>query len=191
MRRIVFLLLMFCSVGIAYSTVGNDDVTDGLANGIFRKSKAMLKAEDKALENKLCGKPCPEFTLNDSEGKLWTHRSIRGKVTLINIWHVYCEPCINEFPQLNELMKKYPEANFLSMTFNTPEQVEKVKLKNKLMYHQLFEAINFISKTGITATPTCLLIDKSGTIRYVFRGADEKQCKRIVKKMKELSKEEL
>lgn len=191
MRKIVFLLILFCTVTSAYPASGNDDVTNGVINGTFVKSKAEQKAEDKALEDKLCGKPCPEFTLTDSDGKLWTNQTIRGKVTLINIWHIYCESCVSEAPLLNELMKKYPGANFLAVTFNTSQQVENATLKSKLAFHQLPDAVNFISKTGVVVTPTNLLIDKAGKIRYVIRGGSEKQQKLLNKRMKALSKEVL
>ena len=103
--------------------------------------------------------------------------------------HVYCEPCIKEIPQLNELTKKYTGVNFLSMTFNNSDQIEKVVTKHHPLFHQIPDAINFISKTGISYTPMSILIDKSGVIRYVVRGGDEKQFKLLNKRLKELSKE--
>ena len=187
MRKNFLLLIMLCSVFTSYSVQGSDD----LGNGEFKESKARQKADDKALENKLCGKPCPEFTLTDTEGKLWTNQNIKGKVTLINIWHIYCEPCIKEIPQLNELTKKYPAANFLSMTFNTSEQINEVIEKRHSLFHQLPNSINFISRTGVAVTPMSLLIDKTGKIRYVIRGGNEKQHKLLNKRLKELSKEVL
>ena len=98
MKKYLCVLIAFCSISAAYCTQVNNE------------SKAQQKADDKALENKLCGKACPEFALTDTEGRLWTNQSIKGKVTLINIWHIYCEPCIKEIPQLNELTKKYPRS---------------------------------------------------------------------------------
>ncbi|WP_321518216.1 TlpA disulfide reductase family protein [uncultured Bacteroides sp.] len=185
MRKNFLLLMMFCSVFTVYSAQGSDD----LGNGELKVSKARQKADDKALEDKLCDKPCPEFALTDTNGKLWTNHSIKGKVTLINIWHIYCEPYIKEIAQLNELTEKYPEANFLSVTFNTPQQINEIIIKKHSLFHQLPNAINFISRTGISVTPTSLLIDKTGKVRYVIRSGSEKQLKLLNKKLKELSKE--
>lgn len=189
MKKRLCLLMMFCCVSAAYCIPGGEEVKGIMANGEVKESKARQKAEDKALENKLCGKPCPEFALTDTDGKLWTNNGLKGKVTLINIWHVYCESCIRWMPQLNELMKKYPGTNFLSMTFNTSEQINETIIKKHPLSHQLPNAVNFISKAGISVTPMSLLIDKSGKIRYVIRGGEEKQYKLLSKRLKELSKE--
>ena len=75
------------------------------------------------------------------------------------------------------------------MTFNNSDQIEKIVAKNHPLFHQIPDAINFISKTGISFTPTSILIDKSGVIRCVVRGGDEKQFKLLNKRLKELSKE--
>jgi thiol-disulfide isomerase/thioredoxin len=189
MKKYFCVLIVFCSVSAAYCFQTNNDLSEFEVNGELTESKAKQKADDKALQDKLCDKPCPEFTLTDMGGKLWTDQNIKGKVTMINIWHVYCEPCIKEIPLLNELTKKYAGVNFLSMTFNNSDQIEKVVTKNHPLFRQIPDAINFISKTGISYTPMSLLIDKSGVIRYVVRGGDEKQFKLLNKRLKELSKE--
>ena len=191
MKKFLCVLVAFCSISAAYCIQVNNESAEVGENGELKESKAMQKAYDKTLEDKLCDKPCPEFALTDTDGKLWTSQSIKGKVTLINIWHIYSEPCIKEIPKLNELTKRYPGANFLSVTFNTPEQVNKVIMKNHSLFHQLPNAINFISKTGISVTPMSLLIDKEGKIRYVIRGGTEKQYKLLNKRFKGLSKEGL
>ncbi len=188
MRKLFFSFLLFWG----FSSIGYAQISaSGLKAFLFGSGKevdARQKLEDKELEDKLCDKPCPQFAFTDTEGKLWTKQNIEGKVTLINIWHVYCAACITEIPHLNELIKAYPQANFLSMTFNTPAQIKKTVTENSFLFHHLTNAISFISKTGITATPTNLLIDKTGTIRYIIRGGGEKQYKLLNEKLKELSK---
>lgn len=184
-----FLLLL----SVLYSTValGNIDVKDhfSIKDWLFGESRTRQNEEDKELELLLCGKSCPAFTMTDVAGKLWTDQSIKGKVTVIVIWHVYCEACIKEIPRMNDVVSQYPEANFLAMTFNTEQQVKKVLAKKICKVTQLTNALGFISQIGVVATPTKLVLDKKGIVRYIIRGGGDKQHKQLLKRIKELSKE--
>ncbi len=189
MKKIFCFFVLFLCLAFGYARCLNN--IDDFESGNLKESKSKLKADEKALQTKLCDKPCPDFALTDVEGKLWTNQNIKGKVTLIQVWHVYCEACIKEIVSLNELTKKYPETNFLAVTFNTSQQISSVLAKNHSLFRQLPDAVKFISKIGVTFTPTSLLIDKAGHIRYVINGGDKKQIKTLDKKLKMLSKETL
>lgn len=189
MKKIFCFLILFLCVTFGYTHCL--DNIDDFESGNLKESKAKLKADEKALQAKLCDKPCPDFALTDVDGKLWTNQNIKGKVTLIQVWHVYSEACIKEIVPLNELTKKYSGANFLAVTFNTSQQINSVLAKNHSLFRQLPDAVKFISKIGITFTPTSLLVDKAGHIRYIIRGGDKKQIKTLDKKLKMLSKETL
>lgn len=187
MRKLFLLLSVFCCT-VAFCNV---DVKDrfSLKNWLFGETDARQKEEDKALELSLCGKLCPSFALYDTSGKLWTEQSIKGKITVLIIWHVYCQSCIKEIPVVNNMVKQHPEMNFFAMTINTDEQVNKALTTKTSKVVHLTNALPFISKIGVVATPTKLVLDKRGTIRYIIRGGEEKQQKILKKKLKELSKE--
>lgn len=184
---------LFLLLSVLYSTVAlcNIDVKDrfSIKDWLFGESDARQKEEDKELELLLCGKSCPTFALTDVSGKLWSDQNIKGKVTVIVIWHVYCEACIKEIPKMNDVVKQYPEVNFLAMTFNTEQQVKKVLTTKPCKVTQLTNALGFISQIGVVATPTKLVLDKKGVVRYIIRGGGDKQHKHVLKRIKELSKE--
>lgn len=53
------------------------------------------------------------FTAETLDGKI-INQSVYGnsKVTMINVWGTFCEPCKEEIPALNELDSEYPDADF-------------------------------------------------------------------------------
>lgn len=188
MRKLFLLLsVLYCTVALCNVRV--EDRSLPIKDWFKSESSSRQKSEDKELELRLCDKPCPAFALSDVTGKLWTDQNIKGKVTVLIIWHVYCEACIKEIPRVNELVSHHPETRFLAMTFNTDQQVKKALASKPCLATHLTNALGFISSAGIVATPTKLVIDKKGVVRYIIRGGDEKQQKLLVKKMKELAKE--
>jgi thiol-disulfide isomerase/thioredoxin len=58
------------------------------------------------------GKPAPELTLKDLDGKDISLAQYRGKVVLVNFWATWCEPCKVEIPELIELQQKYGAKGF-------------------------------------------------------------------------------
>jgi thiol-disulfide isomerase/thioredoxin len=58
------------------------------------------------------GKPAPEVTLKDLEGKDVLLSEYRGKVVLVNFWATWCEPCQIEIPWLIEMQQKYSARGF-------------------------------------------------------------------------------
>ena len=51
------------------------------------------------------GEPFPDFTVTDSEGKIFTlSEALKDhEAVLINFWATWCDPCKNEFPMLNKV----------------------------------------------------------------------------------------
>lgn len=54
----------------------------------------------------------PPFTLPDLSGKPARLADYRGKVTLVNFWASWCEPCREEFPHMAELYKDFARRGF-------------------------------------------------------------------------------
>jgi thiol-disulfide isomerase/thioredoxin len=54
----------------------------------------------------------PAFALPDLTGKLVRLEDYRGKVTLVNFWASWCEPCREEFPHMAELYKSFSRDEF-------------------------------------------------------------------------------
>jgi len=54
----------------------------------------------------------PPFTLPDLSGKPVRLADYRGKVTLVNFWASWCEPCRDEFPHMAELYKDFASRGF-------------------------------------------------------------------------------
>lgn len=54
----------------------------------------------------------PSFTLPNLTGKPVRLADYRGKITLVNFWASWCEPCREEFPHMAELYSEFKRADF-------------------------------------------------------------------------------
>ena len=69
-----------------------------------------LEAERKMKEaeaNVAEGKPAPDFTLNDINGKPFSLSSLRGKYVVLDFWGSWCGWCIKGMPEMKRYYGKY------------------------------------------------------------------------------------
>ncbi|MEE9348950.1 MAG: TlpA disulfide reductase family protein [Flavobacteriaceae bacterium] len=107
------------------------------------------------------------FTAKDINGNEVSLKALRGKVVVLNFWYNDCTSCIADFPALNELVDKYKDVVFVSITFDTNESVKKVLQSNPFNYTTIANSEKILIEYGTLAFPTHLIIDKTGEI--VFR----------------------
>ncbi len=118
-------------------------------------------------------KKLPEFKLIDINGNEFSLEQIKGKPTLINFTAIYCRPCLEEIPLLNQLKRLYKnKINFIAIfdVERNPGDVEKTIVKNPFDFHILRNTEAFKNQLNITALPYNVFIDKNGYVRYIQRG---------------------
>src|SRR5246127_5600060 len=77
-------------------------------------------------DNASSGKPAPDFTLKDLDGKNVELSQYRGKVVLVNFWATWCDPCRVEIPWLIEMQQKYSAKGFTVLGIAMDEEGAKV-----------------------------------------------------------------
>ena len=125
----------------------------------------------------------------DTTGRVWTKADIIGKPFVLNYWHTGCRPCIKEMPELNEWMKICPDVTYFSTTWNTAEQIKKIVENRPFLFTHIADELFFFNLFKVQVTPTTLLVDKKGIIRYWEEGTSEGKRAYLLDRLKELSAE--
>lgn len=128
---------------------------------------------DEGLELKVVS--APEFLTNISEIRT-------SKIILVNIWSTWCQPCIEEFPYVVGLEKKYDAKDldviFFSVDWDAQEQEAITFLKNHQVMGQHFRKregddqlfINTFSIEWTGAIPFTALYDQNGELAAQWEG---------------------
>ena len=73
---------------------------------------------------------CPNFILNDMDGKPIELNHYKGKPILINFWATWCPPCRREIPSLVKIYNKYKNDGLvvIGITMDNLDDIKKVSL---------------------------------------------------------------
>ena len=127
--------------------------------------------------------PLPEFTQTSPNAWIQSEplktESLKGKVTLIDIWTFECWNCYRSFPWLNDIEARLKPKGFNVIGIHSPEfeherdankvleKAQKFGLKHPTMLDNDFAYWRALNNRY---WPTFYLVDKKGMIRYRFIG---------------------
>lgn len=110
----------------------------------------------------------------------------QSRLTMVNVWATYCNPCLREMPELGELAGEYDSADFqlFGIISDVQEGAEEEKL-NKAAglieqtgadYPHLLlnESLYYALLTDVSGVPTTFFIDENGVVLGAVVGAKEK-----------------
>ena len=120
------------------------------------------------------GNQASEFKVTDVKNQMFSNRELKGQNYLIVFSATWCGPCQLQLPKLKEMYSKYKSKGLKVVYFNNDDDVVRWKKhvqSNKLDWINVSErlkpAVSKIQKSfGVYAVPTCLLVNKAGTIVY-------------------------
>ena len=118
----------------------------------------------------------PAFETIDLNGNTVTNEIFYGKdLTVVNIWGTYCNPCIDEMPELAEWSESMPENMQLIglvSDLNSADDAETFEFAQAIceatgadVYANLVAGDDFTELlSGIVGTPTTFFVDSTGAI---------------------------
>lgn len=114
---------------------------------------------------------------------------LNGKIIFLNFWFANCLPCIAEFNSLNHLYESFKNDTtfkMISLTFESPQVVEKFREKYRLLFDIYSLSTNTINQLNLTPLfPTNIIIDREGIVNEYFVGGqtDSKLAYEYFKKL--------
>ena len=129
------------------------------------------------------------FTCQDMDGNSVSEAVFsESKLTMVNVWATYCNPCLSEMPGLGELAGEYEPEDFQiigiisdvqegadAKTFETAAAL--IEMTGANYTHLLLnKSVYFALLTEVTAVPTTFFVDENGVVVDTVIGAMEKSA---------------
>lgn len=112
--------------------------------------------------------------LPDLEGARRSLLDWRGEVVLLAFWAGWCQPCVEEMPGIQRLAERMRGQPFAVVGVNVaemPRRVAHTVARLGLEFTVLLDADGAAFRAwGGQGLPTSVLIDRSGTLRYLGLG---------------------
>lgn len=115
----------------------------------------------------------------------------KTKLLLLDFWEVWCGPCVESMPKVQELADKYAAKGLdvvgVLMDPKSQDSAERLLNKQNIAFTQVFGNQEIREYFRVYAIPQYVLINQNGIIQHVFRGYDdqmEKQIKTLLAKAK-------
>ena len=131
-----------------------------------------LTLNPQEIPSNLIDRPAPAFTLSTlyDENQTISHRSLQGKVWLLNVWASWCVACLHEHPLVNRLAREIP---IVGLNYKDKRKDAKRWLAEhgNPYYVSGFDASGDVGiDYGVYGVPETFVIDKAGHIRYKHIG---------------------
>ena len=156
----VFLIWLFLLPGVVCS----------LAAGKNKEERVPAKREAGADAGKLKrGDASPDFMAVDTNNRLVSLKSFKGKYVYVDLWATWCSPCVAEIPHLQRLEKLFKGKKIVFVSISCDEDMEEwlnYLRQNKMEGVQLNFDCNrrFQEAYGVQGIPRFILIDKKGKV---------------------------
>ncbi|MDR1190593.1 MAG: TlpA family protein disulfide reductase [Verrucomicrobiales bacterium] len=119
------------------------------------------------------GKPAPDFTLEDANGKKVSLSALKGKMVVLDFWATWCPPCVEGLPKIWRVMQMHPGVVFYAVNL----QESNADVEKFLQMEKLAKLPVLLDKDGkvanayqVTGIPETVIIGKDGVIRKIHVG---------------------
>jgi peroxiredoxin len=119
------------------------------------------------------GEAAPDFKLTTLDGKPVTLADYKGKKPLMLVfWATWCPVCKKEIPQINRMAADFGPKGLAVLAVNVGVNDSAAKAaayrdKYGLDYPVAFDEGSTVTRAfGVAGTPTILIADKNGIVRY-------------------------
>lgn len=126
----------------------------------------------------------PDFTLKDTEGKIFRLSAQRGKPVLIFFGTTWCPGCRAEIPVYKKVYETYASRGLEVIYINIMEPAKKVmrfSLANSLPYRTLMDEDGSVGNAyNVIGVPMIVLVDKNGYIIKIGHSSTEMPLDKVL-----------
>ena len=133
----------------------------------------------------------PDFALENVAGGTLKSNDLKGKVTVVDFWATWCEPCISEIPNYNALRQSYNDkgVEILGITVESGKLNDiKPKVQELQMKYPVVVGDDKVIDGfgGLIGFPTTFIVDKDWRVYKKYLGMTRNKKEMIEKDLQKL-----
>ena len=156
----------------------------GASKGAKTAASAASDSKDGAVE---VGKHAPDLSIQTVNGKgAVSLDSLQGKVAVIDFWATWCGPCKQSFPRLEALSKRHSgkvEIVGVSVDDEKDGVLPFAKANGASFAIGWDEGHAIANRWHVETMPTTIILDSTGTVRYIHAGYHDDEPEQIDKEL--------
>lgn len=124
----------------------------------------------------------PAFVLQDAlnPNKQVSLKDFEDKVTFINFWATWCQPCKTEMPDIVSLYNKHKNRGFEVIAISgddvdTQKEIKPYSEEFKMNFSILLATADVVKSYKLTGLPSTYILDRKHYIRFAHVGAQPKE----------------
>ena len=180
LRLVTMLLLGTLLTGCAQNTETKTEVVETESTVLSEEASSESQAEEPYIVS---------FEAKTVEGEAYSSDVFsQSRLTMINVWATYCNPCLSEMPDLGEIAAEYEreELQIVGVISDVAEGAAEEDIKNaKDLIEQttanyshllLNESLYINLVGGINSVPTTFFVNQKGEALCYVMGAQSKEA---------------
>ena len=185
LRLVTMILLGVLLTGCTQNTENVEEATVGtLQTEAQTLMEEVSQSEEQAEEPYIVS-----FEANTIDGEEYSSDAFsQSRLTMINVWATYCNPCLSEMPDLGEIATEYDSAELqmIGVISDVAERAAEDDINNaKELIEQtganyphllLSESLYMNLVGGINSVPTTFFVDQEGELLGYAMGAQSKEA---------------
>jgi thiol-disulfide isomerase/thioredoxin len=138
-------------------------------------SPSSVAVTDPNLKPVLMKGPAPEFELENIAGGKLKAADLKGKVSIIDFWATWCEPCWSEVPKYNKMLEEFSGkgVQIVGITVESPYKDIKPKAQELGIKYTVLVGNDNVQDGfgGMIGYPTTFIVTKDWKIYKKYMGA--------------------
>ena len=123
-------------------------------------------------------RPAPAFVVRDLDGALISSDAFRGKTVLLDFWATWCQPCVDDLPELTRLHERYDEDGVVVLSVSIDEGDDAARKVKRMVKRRDARHPVYLDATDTPAwesylvrvVPSQFLVDAEGRIVAQWSG---------------------
>ncbi len=117
------------------------------------------------------GNPAPEFSIQSIDGEPINLDQFRGRVVVLDLMATWCQPCVLQMEELNQLRAAYPESRVVILSIGVDQSEDDQQLRtfrdqNHAQWRFARDTDDVGDKYDAGQIPTMAIVDQEGNLAW-------------------------